>query len=83
VQASERSTNRQTGEARLGDGAVNDPLLAEAVEEALGDLVSVGAVSTLLMPLACRHSAAMYRPRPSPAVPTSIGLTGVVVVVEE
>jgi hypothetical protein len=47
VQTSERGTDGQTGETRLGDGRVNDPLLAEAVEEALGDLVTT-AVSTVL-----------------------------------
>lgn len=40
VQTRKRGTDGQTGEARLGDGRVNDPLLAEAVEEALGDLVT-------------------------------------------
>ena len=40
VQASEGGTDGQTGEARLCDGRVDDPLLAEAVEEALGDLVT-------------------------------------------
>lgn len=40
VQASEGGTDGQTGEARLGDGRVDDPLLAEAVEETLGDLVT-------------------------------------------
>ena len=40
VQTSERGTDGQTGETRLGNGRVNDPLLAEAVEEALGDLVT-------------------------------------------
>lgn len=45
VQASERGTNSETGETRFSDGAVDDPLLAEAVEEAFGDLVSVSSVS--------------------------------------
>ena len=40
VQTGERGTDGQTGETRLGNGRVNDPLLAEAVEEALGDLVT-------------------------------------------
>jgi hypothetical protein len=41
VETSERSTDSETGETRLGDGRVDDPLLAKAVEETLGDLVSV------------------------------------------
>jgi hypothetical protein len=40
VQSGQSSTNGKTGEAGLGDGTVNHPLLAEAVEQALCDLVS-------------------------------------------
>jgi len=39
VQASERGADCEACEARLGDGTVDNSLLAEAVEEALGDLV--------------------------------------------
>lgn len=49
VQASERGTDGQTGETRLGDGGVDDPLLAEAVEETLGDLVTAALVSSVLV----------------------------------
>lgn len=49
MQASERGTDGQTGEARLGDGRVDDPLLAEAVEETLGDLVTAAVSSVLAM----------------------------------
>jgi hypothetical protein len=41
VQSGQRSTNGETSEAGLGDGTVNHPLLAEAVEQALCDLVTV------------------------------------------
>jgi hypothetical protein len=40
VEAGEGSTDGETGETRLGDGRVDDSLLAEAVEQALGDLVA-------------------------------------------
>ena len=52
VQASERGTDGQTGETRLGDGRVDDPLLAEAVEETLGDLVTAALVSSVPLALA-------------------------------
>jgi hypothetical protein len=45
VETSERSTDGQTGETRLCDGRVDNPLLAEAVEQALCDLVTVVAQS--------------------------------------
>lgn len=41
MQASQSSTNGETSEAGLGDRAVDDPLLTEAVQKALGDLVAV------------------------------------------
>lgn len=47
VQASERSTDGQTSETRLGNGRVDDPLLTKAVEQALGDLVTAGSVSVM------------------------------------
>jgi hypothetical protein len=40
VEAGEGSTDGETGETRLGDGRVDNSLLAEAVEQALGDLVA-------------------------------------------
>lgn len=46
MEASERSTDGQTSETRLGDGRVDYPLLTEAVEEALGDLVTRKSIST-------------------------------------
>jgi len=46
METSERSTDGETGEARFCDGRVDDPLLAEAVEQALGDLVTASPVST-------------------------------------
>jgi hypothetical protein len=39
VETGERSTNGQTGETLFCDGTVDDPLLTEAVEQALRDLV--------------------------------------------
>lgn len=41
VQTCQRSTHTETGEPRLGDGAVDYPPLAEAVEQTLCDLVPV------------------------------------------
>lgn len=41
VKTGEGGADGQTGETRLGDGTVDDSLLAEAVEQTLGDLVSV------------------------------------------
>jgi hypothetical protein len=57
VETSERSSDGQTSETRLGDRAVNDPLLAEAVEKALGDLVSAAVSAAVLvnMLLPCRN----------------------------
>lgn len=40
METGEGGTDGETGETRLGDGRVNDSLLAEAVEQALGDLVA-------------------------------------------
>lgn len=40
VEAGEGGTDGETGETRLGDGRVDNSLLAEAVEQALGDLVA-------------------------------------------
>ena len=48
METSKRSTDGKTSETRLGDGRVDHPLLTEAVEEALGDLVTAGSVSTML-----------------------------------
>jgi hypothetical protein len=45
VKSSKSSSNSKTSETRLGDGAVNDPLLAEAVEQTLGDFVSAVALA--------------------------------------
>jgi hypothetical protein len=69
VEASERSADGQTSETRLGDGAVNDPLLAEAVEEALGDLVSAQC-QPHSNPMSCHHVAtALCRAvHPPPAI---------------
>ena len=41
VKPGDGGADGQTGETRLGDGTVDDSLLAEAVEQTLGDLVSV------------------------------------------
>lgn len=49
VKTSEGSSNGKTGETRLGDGTVNDSLLAESVQETLGDLVSMRGKSTLVV----------------------------------
>lgn len=43
VKTGEGSADGQTTETGLGDRCVNDPLLTEAVEQALGDLVTVAA----------------------------------------
>jgi hypothetical protein len=40
VETGEGSTDGKTGETRLGDGRVDNSLLAEAVEQAFGDLVA-------------------------------------------
>jgi hypothetical protein len=69
VQASERGTDGQTGETRLGDGGVDNPLLAEAVEETLGDLVTAALVSSVLVAaLSAALLAALLR-RSGPAQP--------------
>ena len=52
VETSEGGTDSETGETRLGDGRVDDPLLAEAVEETLGDLVTAALVSSVPLALA-------------------------------
>lgn len=44
VEASEGGTDGETAETRLGDRRVNDTLVAEAVEQAFGDLVAVEGV---------------------------------------
>lgn len=41
MQAGQRSANGQTTEARLGDWAIDDSLLAEAVKKTLGNLVPI------------------------------------------
>jgi hypothetical protein len=56
VQSSERRTNGQTGETRLGNGTVDDPLLAEAIKQALGHLVPADRIS--LGPTLCPASPA-------------------------
>jgi len=48
VETSEGGTDSETGETRLGDGRVDDSLLTEAVEQALGDLVSASSVLAAL-----------------------------------
>ena len=45
VKASESCTDGETSEARLGDGAVNNTFLAEAVEKAFCDFVAVDMYS--------------------------------------
>lgn len=41
VQASQGSTDGKTAEARLGDRAVNDSLVTEAVQKSFRDLVTI------------------------------------------
>lgn len=48
VQAAQRSSHSQTGKAHLGNGRVNDALLAEPVQQALGDLVGAVVLRNLL-----------------------------------
>ena len=51
MEASEGGANGEPAEAGLGDGAVDDTLLAEAVEETFGDFVAVwkGTLAILLV----------------------------------
>ena len=51
VEASEGGADGETAETGLGDGAVDDTLLAEAVEETFGDFVAVweGTLAILLV----------------------------------
>lgn len=48
MQTAQGGTDGQTGEAGLGDGCVDDTLLAEAVQEVLGDLVCAIILGNLL-----------------------------------
>lgn len=48
VKTAESGTNSKTTEARLGDGSVNDTLVAEAVQKTLGHLVSTVVLGDLL-----------------------------------
>jgi len=48
VKTTQGSTNSETAETRLGDRSVNDTLLAEAVEETLGNLVGTVVLGNLL-----------------------------------
>jgi hypothetical protein len=48
MQTAKGSTDSQTGKAGLCDGGVDDPLLAEPVEQALGDLVCAVVLGDLL-----------------------------------
>ncbi len=43
-----RGADADAGEARFGDGRVDDPLVAELVEQALGHLVGALVVADLL-----------------------------------
>jgi hypothetical protein len=47
VKSSKSSSDSKTGETRFGDRAVNNPLLAEAIEQALRDLVSADRISSV------------------------------------
>jgi len=46
MQTSERSANGEAGKTRFCNRTVDDSLLAEAVEQALGDLVAMWCVSS-------------------------------------
>jgi hypothetical protein len=48
VETSEGGTDSQTGKSRLGDGRVDDSLVAEAVEQAFCDLVAARAGQDLV-----------------------------------
>lgn len=56
VETGEGGTDGKTGETRLGDGRVDNSLLAEAVEQALGDLVSTSSGSTGVLEWSCSTS---------------------------
>lgn len=46
-QSAQRSTDSQTAETTFGDGCVNDPLVAEPIQQALGDLVGTVVLGDL------------------------------------
>lgn len=48
VKTTESSANGETGKATLCDGGVNNTLVAEAIEETLGDLVGTVVLGNLL-----------------------------------
>lgn len=71
METSERSTDGETGETRFCDGGVDDPLLAEAVEQALGDLVAVEVVSTELRHTVTARRSEASRHALQPGLPPS------------
>jgi hypothetical protein len=48
VQPAERGADGETAETHLGDGCVDNPLVAKAVQQALGDLVCAVVLGNLL-----------------------------------
>lgn len=48
MQSTQRSSSGQTSEAHLGNGRINDSLLAKSVQQALGDLVRAVVLRNLL-----------------------------------
>lgn len=47
-QSAQGSTDSETAEATFGDGCIDDPLVAEPVQQALGDLVGTVVLGDLL-----------------------------------